>query len=87
MSNRMQAEEFRDALDFLGWTPTDLAGVAQRLGIGLDDRLVRRWYGGRVEVPVSVGVWLRGVVAAVRAMPADRHRAVQGLQGGDGNVG
>lgn len=80
--DRMQAEEFREALGFLQWSSVDVAAVATRLGIQLDGRQVRRWYGGRVEVPVSVGVWLRGVIAAARAMPVDRHR----MQGGGGDA-
>lgn len=79
MSDRMQAEEFRDALHLMQWSSADVATLAKSLDIALDGRLVRRWYAGKVDVPVSIGVWLRGVVAAVRAMPVDRHR----MQGGD----
>jgi hypothetical protein len=60
----MSAEEFRAALDSLGWT---YAGLARQLGMG--HRTVERWASGAYGIPANVADWLDAWAAFARANP------------------
>lgn len=66
----MTAQRFRDVLALLGWSQ----GMAIKL-LKRDDRLIRRWYSGAMDIPQDVGDWLE-MQAAHPPPPAGSRRVV-----------
>lgn len=67
---RMTAERFRQALDVLAMNSRDMAGW-----INADDRTVRRWASGKLDIPQDVSDWLEGLTAYLEQNPRPQLRA------------
>ncbi|HTI78963.1 MAG TPA: hypothetical protein VL614_00780 [Acetobacteraceae bacterium] len=67
---RMTAERFRQALDVLAMNSRDIAGW-----INADDRTVRRWASGKLDIPQDVSDWLEGLTAYLEQNPRPQLRA------------
>lgn len=68
----MTQARFLDCLTTLGWS---FRHLAERLGI--DERRVRRWATGALDVPENVMAWLDRLAAAIEAdpLPQGWHKA------------
>lgn len=52
----MTPERFNQCLDALGWSAKELAAL-----LDIDDRNVRRWASGKLDIPDKLAAWLEDV--------------------------
>ncbi len=76
MSATMTADEFREALDSVGYTQVAFADL-----VGADHRTARRWALGEVRIPGAAVIILRLMLARPEMRPV-----IEGLAGGQAPV-